>query len=211
MRLAIVDSRIANLSSVNQSFVSLGVQPSVAKSPADLDGVDAVVLPGVGSFAVGMHELSIRGFPDTLRSLQSDGCWILGICLGMQLLMDSGTEGGYHEGIGLIPGTVRDLHEFDSQPRLPNIGWRRVTWSQNSLLASTDGVSEYFYFMHSFAVVTSDAAAIAGDIHFGDAKAPAAVQAGRTLGVQFHPEKSQMAGLRILRQFCDLVETGERP
>lgn len=205
MRVAVIDSHLANLSSVVDALSQVGGDPVVIESPSDLADAEAVVLPGVGSFPAGMHELTSRGFDDAILAAHRRGAWMLGICLGMQLFMESGTEGGPHPGLGLIPGSVRHLGHWDSNARTPNIGWRRVEWVPESVLAPESGDREYFYFMHGYAVDPIEPDHVCGTVAFGGNSVPAAIRHDRVLGVQFHPEKSQLAGLRVLERFCSLA------
>jgi len=171
--LTMIDLGISNLQSVSEAFRRIGAPVEVADRP----GSGPVILPGVGAFGPAMQRLRERGLVEALR-----GRPVLGICLGMQLLADESEELGLHRGLGLIRGRVVRL----TGDRVPNIGWCDV-----------DGIGggRSFYFAHSYHF---ECDAAAGTIQYGGRRITAAVRQGQIFGVQFHPEKSQDAGLDVL-------------
>lgn len=194
--------------SVGNALAAAGGEVMMATAPEQLDGVSHVVLPGVGSFPAGMERLQRGGWVRWLRQLPRSGTSLLGICLGMQLLADTGSEHASTEGLGLIPGTVEPLQPTDPRIRIPHIGWNDVHVARDGTpLGSTSSGPDAFYFVHSFAFVPSDPRdAVATTDHGGPFVS--AVARDNVLGVQFHPEKSQRAGLELLRSFLALDPAG---
>jgi len=194
--IAIVDYGVGNLRSVERALVSVGAEPVITADPEELDRAGGLVLPGVGAFAPAVGKLSEHGLGRHVADLARRGKPVLGVCLGYQLLFDESTEGGRHEGLGLLPGRVVQV---EGSPHLPVIGWSRLKQTAHSPL--WDGIADesYFYFVHSYAPQGSESA-IACAAH-----SPAAAAArGNVMGTQFHPEKSSADGLRVYRNFVGL-------
>ena len=189
----IVDIGLSNIGSVRQALSRVGAQSMTARSAGDLEGAGAVILPGVGAFGDGMAALRDQGLVEPLRHHAAEGRPLLGICLGMQLLASSSEEHGRHEGLGVVPGRVVRLSPSDPALPVPNIGWCDVAD------VSDDG-EEAYYFAHGYHLVPDDPADVAGVFHYGG-PVTAIVRRGATTGVQFHPEKSQDAGLEMLERF----------
>ncbi len=209
--IAVVDYRKGNLSSVQRGLQDAGLDARITDDPAAIARARAIVLPGVGSFADAAGSMEQLGQMDVLRRRIAAGVPFLGICLGMHLLFEGGSEhaapGGCTPGLGVIPGTVDALPSADGTGRtykIPHVGWNNVDQCApgNPLFAGiADG--EYFYFTHSYAAPPCDAA-IATATH--SVEFPCAVQAGPAcFGVQFHPEKSSDAGAALLRNFVAIA------
>lgn len=203
-RVGIVDYGMGNLLSVRNAFASLGADVHVADRGDALTDVSAVVVPGVGAFSAGMHGLHERGFVQPLAEHRAAGTPILGICLGMQLLMSSGSEGGHTTGLGWINGTCERMTAGEGL-RIPHIGWNEVAGTGPLFTGLAPNTS--FYFVHSFQVVPVEQAVVAGTTQHGPTFV-SAMQHDRTFGVQFHPEKSHKSGLALLRNFLAFVENG---
>ncbi len=185
---------------------SLGRTVRVAEEPAALKGADAVILPGVGAFGDGMEGLRKRDFVDALGEIVlAKRKPFLGICLGMQLLATEGLENGHHAGLDWVSGTVRRLVPDDPRLRVPHIGWNDVRIQRKSLLLEGIEEAPVFYFVHSFFLdpAASSAEAVTSTCWHGLDLA-ATVEQGNIFGVQFHPEKSQRAGLQLLKNFLAL-------
>jgi glutamine amidotransferase len=213
MRCTVVDYGLGNLLSVSRAIEHVGGTTVLADTPAAVDRAEALVLPGVGAFADGMRGLAERGLMQALRDYGRSGRPLLGICLGMQLLMQESEEFGRHEGLGLIAGTVVAipvLRKDGASRRIPHIGWSslrlpasRTSWAGSVLAHAQPG--DAFYFVHSFAVEpASDQVRLAECEHDGHVIC-AAIQEGAINGVQFHPEKSGEVGLAVLRAFLRLA------
>jgi glutamine amidotransferase len=199
--ITLIESGIANIGSVVSAFRRIGVEPSVTADPGAVSAANALVLPGVGSFSDGMECLRHYNLVTPIRNAVTAGIPILGICLGMQLLAESGEEFGNHRGLGLIRGRVVRLQPAHSGQRVPNIGWCDVNISPNARLFRKIEDRTAMYFMHSYHLICSDDADTAAIMAFGSTPACVAVERGCIFGVQFHPEKSQDAGLRLLDNY----------
>lgn len=204
-RIDIVDYGMGNVQSVRNAFERLGCEVRVSGEPSALAEADALVLPGVGAFGEAMNNLRERQLIEPLRAaVLTQGKPLLGICLGMQLLADSSAERGSHAGLGLIPGHVREIPVAPGY-RLPHIGWNDVVIRLGEPLFDKLPEKSAFYFVHSYCF-ECDSRYVAGTTDYG-ANIVAAVQRERIFGVQFHPERSQRKGLRLLRNFVDFVES----
>jgi imidazole glycerol-phosphate synthase subunit HisH len=196
--IAIVDYGVGNLRSVERALQHVGGEPTLTADPDDLEQADGMVLPGVGAFAPALEKLSAGGLGRRVVELARKGRPVLGVCLGYQLLFEESMEHGRHEGLGLLPGSVRGINTSE---HLPVIGWCRLTQTDQSLLWEGIADGSYMYFVHSY---TPDANrySIASTEH-----SPSAASARRmVMGTQFHPEKSGPEGLRIYENFLKLCE-----
>ena len=193
--LGIIDYGAGNLRSVQKALEKLGERALVSGDKAVLDGCEKLILPGVGSFGAGMAELSARGLDSYVKARAKDTP-ILGICLGMQFLLEKSFEDGEFEGLGLIPGQVVRFTEG----KIPQIGWNEVHGLKTPLF---DGIAEgtRFYFVHSYRAACADEFACAKTEYY--IEYPSAIWRGNVYGVQFHPEKSGEAGLKLLKNFCN--------
>ena len=216
-RVAIVDYGMGNLFSVRQACEAAGLHPVVTSSPADLLTADGVILPGVGAFADAMHTLVDTGLADALRRVAHEGVPLLGICLGMQLVMEESTEFGRHGGLGLIAGRVVRFPERSANGasvKVPHIGWNRVCKTRGEDAASglmkaslLDGLEDgaFMYFVHSYYVVPDDPDVVCASAEYAGVRFCAALCAGRVMACQFHPERSGEKGLRIYQNMASLI------
>lgn len=201
--IAIVDYGMGNLRSVQKGFEHAGVADvRVTDDPALLAGADGVVLPGVGAFRDAAANLKAAGLRDVVLDRIAAGVPFLGICLGMQLLADTGLEDGEWQGLGVLGGTCERL---PAGVKVPHIGWNTIAYPRTSALF--DGIPEdtAFYFVHSYYLKPADSSVIVGVANYGIDFA-AAVGRGNVHAVQFHPEKSSLAGLHLLANFGRIVE-----
>ncbi len=196
--IAVVDSGVANLRSVSNALNHLGAEHRIAHTPADLHGAHKVILPGVGAFAAGMAQLRERGFVEPLRRIAQEGTPILGICLGMHLLFDCSEEMGTHEGLGLLTGEV--VRFPVDGPKVPHIGWNQLDHDGTSPLLKDVPNGGYAYFVHSYYARLASPDMLIASTGYG-IDFPAVVGRGNVFGAQFHPEKSQHTGLRLLANF----------
>lgn len=200
-KTAIIDYTLGNIRSVANALQALGAEPVIAATPEALAGCDRIILPGVGAFGDGMRGLEQNGWIEPLaEEVLTKGKPFLGICLGMQLLAETGTEHGRREGLGWLPGTVERLEPGDARLRVPHIGWNDVVARPDSRLFHGLGDAACFYFVHSFVYIPADPAVMTGTCVHGTAFT-AAVERDNIFAVQFHPEKSQKAGLAVLKNF----------
>lgn len=198
--VAVVDYGMGNLDSVRRALEVAGANVRVTSDPADLADADRIVLPGVGAFGIAMDNLRTLGLDQALTEQVQLGAPFLGICLGMQLMATTGTEHGTHQGLGWVPATVARLQPTATDPRVPHVGWNEVhPTSTHPVLAGLDQDHD-FYFVHSYAVVCDDpAASVATTPYVGGFTS--VISAGSAIGVQFHPEKSQLVGRQLLENF----------
>lgn len=201
--IGVIDSGISNIRSVTNALAAIGVAHRQVLAPADVADCSHLILPGDGTFHAGMERLQQSGLSEALQQAAGQGKCILGICLGMQLLAQDGTEYGVCPGLGLIPGHVTRLAPADPAYPVPQIGWNRVQFAPHSRLAQGMGEAGVYYFMHSYAYSDPKAAYVAATFDYaGDVVAM--IEHENIFGVQFHPEKSQQAGLKLLANFANL-------
>jgi glutamine amidotransferase len=199
MLIAIVNYGLGNLTSVAGAVHALGFEPTVTSDPEIVAGADCIILPGVGAFGDGMRMLRDAGMVQALDRARKI-CPILGICLGAQMLCRSSEEFGLHEGLGWIDAEVKLLRPVDPALAVPHVGWDNFARTRASFLF--DGVPEnaLFYYVHSYAIHCRNSSQVIGSCEYGESFA-AAVATDRVYGVQFHPEKSQKHGLKLLNNF----------
>jgi imidazole glycerol-phosphate synthase subunit HisH len=199
-RVAIIDYGIGNLRSVEKAFSAAGCEAVVSADERVLREAGRLVLPGVGAFGACVRELAARGFDRLVRERVAEGVPLLGVCVGMQMLFEESEEFGRSRGLGLLPGRVR---RFGEELLAPQVGWNQVR--RRSAHALVEGVEDgaFFYFVHSYYCDAADARDVIGETEYGDAYASVVARAN-VCGVQFHPEKSQAAGLRLLRNFAGM-------
>jgi glutamine amidotransferase len=197
-RIAILDYGMGNLRSVEKALEHIGATATISDDPSEVRAADGVILPGVGAFPRAMERVRARGLDELIAERRDAGVPILGICLGLQLLFDSTTELGGATGLGLLTGGVDGL---DAEGlKVPHIGWSPVRWEHPSRL--TEGIESEtpFYFVHSFAP-QPESGDLLGSAAYG-ARFACAAERDNVFGVQFHPEKSSAAGLRLLSNFA---------
>lgn len=218
-RIAIVDYCKGNLASVARGLSDAGFDARITDAASDIANSDGIVLPGVGAFADAMTTMEATGQADAVRQAVKDGVPFLGICLGLHLLFDWGDEGCPEgermAGLGVVAGHVERMAQIDAQGKkhkVPHVGWNSVEYAGSdgaSAAASLfDGVDDgsYFYFTHSYRAVPDDESMVtAMSVHAQPFVS--AVAQGNVFGVQFHPEKSSAAGLRLLENFGNIVES----
>lgn len=200
--VAIIDYGMGNLDSVARAVQECGGRPVVTSSTEDLREASLLLLPGVGAFRDGIESLRAGGFDGVIREQVEMGVPLLGICLGMQLLADGSNEGGFREGLGLIPGMVERFRS-DESTRVPHVGWNELIHDGTSPLLDEIASGKDVYFTHSFHFVpASEDLVLARTPYAGGFVS--AVGRGHVAGVQFHPEKSQGVGFQLLRNFLRL-------
>ncbi len=200
--IAIVDYGVGNLRSVQRAFEYLGAEVTVTAHRETIESASAVVLPGVGAFGQAMANLERTGLADVIRQVIAQGRPFLGICLGLQLLFEQSDEMGEHRGLGVFGGKVK---RFDVDLKVPQIGWNQIHIQRASPLLEGVANGSYAYFVHSHYVAPADPEIVLATTDYGIDYASVIGQ-GNVFGIQFHPEKSQAVGLRILRNFTALVD-----
>ncbi len=198
---------MGNLRSVQKALQKVGADAQIASTISDIASAEKIVLPGVGAFGEGMARLKERRFVEPLLKAVRDGVPFLGICLGLQLLFDVSHEEGQHTGLGVCPGKVVRFHfppDLVSQRLpVPHMGWNQIRITSESPLLRGIDDGEYFYFAHSYYVTPIDGHVTAAVTNYGY-EFTSSVWRGTVFGVQFHPEKSQDAGLKLLSNFVEL-------
>ncbi|OGT54534.1 MAG: imidazole glycerol phosphate synthase, glutamine amidotransferase subunit [Gammaproteobacteria bacterium RIFCSPHIGHO2_12_FULL_63_22] len=198
--ISILDYGIGNLASVRNALKYLGLPNQTISSPAQVKASGHLLLPGVGAFAAAMDALVQNGLVDALREhATAKQRPLLGICLGMQLLMDEGREAGRHAGLGLIKGIVEPL-PVDAGLVIPHMGWNDVRPTRPSRLREDPAGTHSFYFVHGYFCNASDPMDVTAMTEYG-IEFPSMIERDNVFGCQFHPEKSQRHGLSILSQF----------
>ena len=198
----IVDYGMGNLRSVQKAFERVGVEATIATNASELSDVSSMVLPGVGAFRDAISELKKQDMVGPIRDHVAAGRPFLGICLGLQLLFDVGYEDGEWEGLGIVPGKVV---RFEDQPdlKIPHMGWNSLEFAHESPLLTGIEPGSHFYFVHSYYVAPDDDSVVLARSEHGT-KFCAAISRGNLFATQFHPEKSQTDGLRLLKNFAEL-------
>lgn len=209
--LHICDYGSGNIHNVERALTRAGAEVLRCGSAAELAGARALVIPGVGAFGDCVTALRAKGFEAPIKELAASGVWVLGICVGMQILASNSEEFGHHQGLGIIPGAVQLIpgQTAEGEPlKRPHVGWSNLyagesNWAHSPL----DGVSQAapVYFVHSYQLVPDNPAHVLAHAQYGGQDIVAAVRLGRVFGVQFHPEKSGQTGLQILANFVTLV------
>ncbi len=206
--VAIIDYGVGNLRSVGKAFEATGCAAVVSEDARVLRAAKRLVLPGVGAFGACMKALGERGFDELVRERVAEGTPLLGVCVGMQMLFEESEEFGRTNGLGLLGGRVR---RFSKELLVPQTGWNQISpqispqISQRGSHTLLEGIEEgtFFYFVHSFYCEPSEREVVRAETEYG-ARYASVVARGAICGVQFHPEKSQAAGLRLLRNFAAL-------
>ncbi|MBN2475393.1 MAG: imidazole glycerol phosphate synthase subunit HisH [Pirellulales bacterium] len=205
--IAIIDYGMGNLRSVQKGFEKVGHVAVVTSDPAEVAAAAKVVLPGVGAFEDAMVELRRRQLlGPVLEAIRSDKPF-LGICLGLQLLFDVGYEHGEHRGFGVLPGEVVRF-ELPPEYSVPHMGWNQLSIRRRAPILEGIAEGTYFYFVHSYYVAPSDPTVVAAETDYGGPFC-AMVWRGNLFATQFHPEKSQAEGLKILKNFAELAASND--
>jgi imidazole glycerol-phosphate synthase subunit HisH len=204
--IGLIDYGMGNLSSVNKALKVVGaVDVKLIKTPEEIDVADAIILPGVGHFGDGMKNLEGRGLANAIKEDISRGKPFLGICLGMQLLMQDSEEAPGVEGLGIFEGSVIKFSQ-DLKLKIPQMGWNSVSFREPHQCIEGVKNGEYFYFVHSYYVKPLNNEIVLGETGYG-IKFCSCIALNNVFATQFHPEKSQDAGLKILRNFVEAVQS----
>ena len=201
--VAIIDYGVGNLRSVEKAFAAMDCNAVVTSDESILRSADRLVLPGVGAFAACMRELSARGLDQIVRQRVQEGTPLMGVCVGMQMLFDESEEFGKTCGLGLLKGLVRRFPaDLPGHLVVPQVGWNQVRQRRIHPLLKGIEDNAFFYFVHSYFCEADEPAVPIGETSYG-APYTSVVAQGNVCGVQFHPEKSQAAGLRLLANFSN--------
>lgn len=198
--IAIIDYQMGNLRSVQKALEKVGAQAEITSSAADIAKADKVILPGVGAFEDAIAELRRRDLVGPIKDAIAADKPFLGICLGLQLLFDVGYENGTHEGLGVIPGEVVKF-DVPAELKVPHMGWNALSIRRRPPMLEGVADGTHVYFVHSYYVKPRDESVIATETDYGG-KFCSMIWRGNLVATQFHPEKSQADGLKLLRNFA---------
>lgn len=202
--IAIIDYGAGNIQSVNKALKHIGCDTVVTKDKDIIMRADGAVLPGVGSFGDTMNTMTQYGIKDTVLDYTQSGKPFLGICLGLQLLFPSSEESPEASGLGIFDGTITKIPSGEGL-KIPHIGWNSLDIKKNSgILKGIDG-NPYVYFVHSYYLNASDKSIVSAQTDYG-VSIDASIEKGNVFATQFHPEKSGETGLKILKNFADIVK-----
>ncbi|WMJ78021.1 MULTISPECIES: imidazole glycerol phosphate synthase subunit HisH [unclassified Sedimentibacter] len=197
----IIDYGMGNLASVQRAFEKLGLDVKISSSEQDIRNAKSLILPGVGAFRDAIKLLDESNLSSVIKEEVAKGKYILGICLGMQLLYDKGYEYGTYDGLGLISGSIQYL---DVDLKIPHMGWNNLKFNREDPVLKYINEGEYVYFVHSYYAV-SDNSEVLAYAEYGK-KVPAIVRNNNVFGIQFHPEKSGETGHNILKAYKEIIE-----
>ena len=209
--VVIVDYGHGNLYSINQACIQVGYKPIISSSQSEIANADKLILPGVGAFKVAMVELMNKNLIEPIFEFVQKGNYLMGVCLGMQLLFESSEEFGYNKGLGLVNGTVERFPSVvnDKKMRVPHIGWNNIqkyskqnNWNSTPLANISE--QDYLYFIHSYYAKPADLNNILSISQYQEFEFCSSVQKENVFGFQFHPEKSAEQGLSIYKNFLKL-------
>lgn len=212
--VTIIDYGIGNLRSIEKAFERVDVQVRRTDDPSLVADAERLVLPGVGAFGACMNEIQSRDLVAPIHDAIDRGIPFLGVCVGMQMLFEVGREKGEHDGLGVLPGQVVHFRDAGNQMpddlTVPHMGWNTIEPTLESPLLDGMGSAPYFYFVHSYHAVADEPSDVLATTTYGHAF-PSVVQRDHIAGVQFHPEKSQTAGLTLLQNFAQFATTKASP
>jgi len=210
MKIIIINYEIGNVRSILNAFEKVGITPILSRNKSEILNADGIVLPGVGSFSHGMKNLDKYSLVDTLKEYAKTNKPILGICLGMQMLLEESQEFGITKGIGLIPGKVIKLPIKDqAYEKLPHISWneiklKKINWN-NTILKNIKHNSD-MYFVHSYIAIPDNEEHILSTTEYSKYEFCSSIKKNNIYGCQFHPEKSAFLGLQIIENFVNIIK-----
>ena len=203
--IVIIDYGMGNLKNVYNALKYLNIPSKISNEISEIKNADKLILPGVGAFNKAMFNLNDMGLTDAIKNKVNGGTPLLGICLGMQMIFQKGYENGECDGLGFIDGEVK-LLEPKEKAKIPHIGWNRLEYnSKNDLIKGLDENS-FVYYVHSYAATNVKDENLIGFSNYGGIKVPSIVCNDNIYGTQFHPEKSGEVGLRILKNFGEVIK-----
>jgi glutamine amidotransferase len=198
--IVILDYGLGNLRSLQTALEKQGIMTRISSDPQEIASASAIFLPGVGAFRDASNALWDSGLADLLIKKSQEGTYVIGICLGMQLMYDRSFENGEYKGLGLIPGEIVKLEQM---PKVPHMGWNNLRVEKEDPLTKYTSTGDYVYFVHSY-YARSSGEEILAYAEYGE-KIPAIVRRGNTIGFQFHPEKSSEVGARLFKALGEII------
>lgn len=208
-KISIIDYGIGNILSVRRAFEKQGAEVELLSKPDEIMKAVKLVLPGVGAFKDGMEELRKRNLIAAIQRYCEENRFFLGICLGMQMMLEKSEEFGLTQGLGIIPGKVvriEDISVKGAYQKVPHVGWNELFYPNDVESTILDGIPEKskVYFVHSYQAVPKEESHRLADTYYGERRLSAAIRKGNCYGTQFHPEKSGELGLQMIRNFMEL-------
>ncbi|WP_409227134.1 imidazole glycerol phosphate synthase subunit HisH [Gudongella sp. SC589] len=198
--IVILDYGLGNLRSLQTALEKQGIMTRISSDPQEIASASAIFLPGVGAFRDASNALWDSGLADLLIKKSQEGTYVIGICLGMQLMYDRSFENGEYKGLGLIPGEIVKLEQM---PKVPHMGWNNLTVEKEDPLTKYTSTGDFVYFVHSY-YARSNGEEILAYAEYGE-KIPAIVRRGNVIGFQFHPEKSSDVGARLFKALGEII------
>ena len=200
--IVIVDYGVGNIRNVERAFSKLDMEIVVTRDIEIIDQATAIILPGVGAFRDAIDNLRKYGLVECLQRNAAKGTWIIGICLGMQLLYNRSYEDGVYEGLGLLRGEIVKFDDTDL--KVPHMGWNQLIKRRNDPLGNGLSENDYVYFVHSYYLKNEDVESVIYTSFYG-VDVPAIIRKNNIIGMQFHPEKSSAVGVKILNNIKELI------
>lgn len=197
----IVDYGLGNIASVSRAFEKVGIQTKISGNIDEIKNANSLILPGVGAFRDAINSLNNMNLVPVIKEHVEKGKFLIGICLGMQLLYEKSYENGEYEGLGLIEGSVKKL---DIDLKVPHMGWNNLKFNKDDEILKYIKEDDYVYFVHSYYINSSNKELVAYTNY--EEIVPAIVRKGNIYGIQFHPEKSSQVGLNILKAYGEMIK-----
>lgn len=205
--IVIIDYGMGNLKSVKNALNYLGIENKISKDPEEIRKADALILPGVGAFPDAMDTIEKLGLDKVIKEETEKGKYLLGICLGMQMLFEKGYEGVEKNGLGLLKGNIIKMKEDkENNIKIPHIGWNNLIYNRHDSLIDDIDEGQYVYYVHSYFAQGYNDEDLVAYSEYGSNKIPGLVRNKNVIGAQFHPEKSGTVGLSILKNFGELIK-----
>lgn len=203
--IAIIDYGMGNLKSIKNALDFLNIESIVTKDEEIIRSSRAIILPGVGAFKQAMDNLKENNFDSLIKDLANEGKFILGICLGMQILFEEGYEGEKCNGLGLIKGKVKKI-EPKEKVKIPHMGWNKLVINNEDKVSTNLSGDNFLYYVHSFMACEYLENNLLAYSYYGGLKIPGIVRKDNIIGMQFHPEKSGEVGLSILKNWGEMIK-----
>jgi len=205
--IVIIDYGMGNLKSVRNALNYLGIENKISDDYDEIRKADALILPGVGAFPDAMDTIEKLGLDKVIKEETEKGKYLLGICLGMQLLFEKGYEGLERTGLGLIKGNIVKMKDDrEKNVKIPHIGWNNLKYNRKDILFRNIDEGKYVYYVHSYFAQSYNDEDLVAYSEYGENKIPGIVRRNNIIGAQFHPEKSGTVGLDILKNFGELIK-----
>ena len=205
MNIGLIDLNTGNIGSLISAMSKINIKIKICKSKNDLLGVQKIILPGVGAFKDFMKKIKTKGLDKEIKKLSLQNTKMLGVCLGFQILFERSTEHGITQGLSLVDGKIESLKTLNKKLKIPHVGWNSCKYSKQNILFDGIKNNSDFYFTHSYYLSKHDKNISLTKTNYNGNNFTSAIFKKNIYGVQFHPEKSQFNGLKLLKNFCELT------